>query len=306
MSVFPLDLNAMYFFTQVVEHKGFTAAGKALGIPTSRLSRQVAQLERQLNLRLLQRTSRRLQLTDVGHEVYQHCVAMMQQAHQAQQVALRTLAEPNGTVRFSVSPLLADEVIASILPTFMARFPRVNVETHVTARRVDLLEEGLDFTLRGLGIANEAAGLIQRRLGTAKWLLAASPVWLARHGAPATPQQLSDMPCLLYPPQQGAPGWRLYGPENAVINVPFSPRLSSDNLQVILHAALDGQGICGIPYYACRQALARGDLQEVLSGWHPQNGELVLLYPSRRGVPPAVKALIEFFCREIPPLLDDR
>ncbi|PYA48644.1 LysR family transcriptional regulator, partial [Serratia marcescens] len=118
--------------------------------------------------------------------------------------------------------------------------------------------------------------------------------------------QLSDMPCLLYPPQQGAPGWRLYGPENAVINVPFSPRLSSDNLQVILHAALDGQGICGIPYYACRQALARGDLQEVLSGWHPQNGELVLLYPSRRGVPPAVKALIEFFCREIPPLLDDR
>ena len=120
---FPLDLNAMYFFTQVVEHKGFTAAGKALGIPTSRLSRQVAQLERQLNLRLLQRTSRRLQLTDVGHEVYQHCVAMMQQAHQAQQAALRTLAEPNGTVRFSVSPLLADEVIASILPTFMARFP---------------------------------------------------------------------------------------------------------------------------------------------------------------------------------------
>lgn len=97
MSVFPLDLNAMYFFTRVIEHKGFTAAGKALGIPTSRLSRQVAQLERQLNLRLLQRTSRRLQLTDVGHEVYQHCVAMMQQAHQAQQVALRTLAEPNGT-----------------------------------------------------------------------------------------------------------------------------------------------------------------------------------------------------------------
>ena len=83
----------------------------------------MAQLERQLNLRLLQRTSRRLQLTDVGHEVYQHCVAMMQQAHQAQQAALRTLAEPNGTVRFSVSPLLADEVIASILPTFMARFP---------------------------------------------------------------------------------------------------------------------------------------------------------------------------------------
>lgn len=266
MSVFPLDLNAMYFFTQVVEHKGFTAAGKALGIPTSRLSRQVAQLERQLNLRLLQRTSRRLQLTDVGHEVYQHCVAMMQQAHQAQQAALRTLAEPNGTVRFSVSPLLADEVIASILPTFMARFPRVNVETHVTARRVDLLEEGLDFTLRGLGIANEAAGLIQRRLGTAKWLLAASPVWLARHGAPATPQQLSDMPCLLYPPQQGAPGWRLYRPENAVINVPFSPRLSSDNLQVILHAALDGQGICGIPYYACRQALARGIYKRCSAG----------------------------------------
>ncbi|WP_254842503.1 LysR substrate-binding domain-containing protein, partial [Serratia marcescens] len=77
-------------------------------------------------------------------------------------------------------------------------------------------------------------------------------------------------------------------------------------LQVILRAALDGQGICGIPYYACRQALARGDLQEVLRGWHPQNGELVLLYPSRRGVPPAVKALIDFFYQEIPPLLNDR
>lgn len=306
MTVFPLDLNAMYFFTQVVEHKGFTAAGKALGIPTSRLSRQVAQLERQLKLRLLQRTSRRIQLTDVGNEVYQHCVAMMQQAHQAQQTALRTLAEPNGTVRFSVSPLLADEVIASLLPAFMARFPKVNVETYVTTRRVDLLEEGLDFTIRGLGVASEAAGLIQRRLGTARWLLAASPAWLARYGSPSTPQQLSGMPCLLYPPPQGAPGWRLYGPENAVVNVPFSPRLSSDNLQVILRAALDGLGICGIPYYACRPAIARGDLQEVLSGWHPQNGELVLLYPSRRGVPPAVKALIEFFCQQIPPLLNGR
>lgn len=181
----------------------------------------------------------------------------------------------------------------------------MNVETHVTARRVDLLEEGLDFTLRGLGIANEAAGLIQRRLGTAKWLLAASPVWLARHDAPATPQQLSDMPCLLYPPQQGAPGWRLYGPENAVINVPFSPRLSSDNLQVILHAALDGQGICGIPYYACRRALAQGIYKRCSAGGIHKMASWCC-FTHHGVVPPAVKALIEFFCREIPPLLDDR
>lgn len=300
MPAFPLDLNAMYFFTKVVEYNGFSAAGRALGVPKSRLSRQIEHLEQQLGLRLLQRSSRRIAVTDVGSEFYRHSVAMMQQADAAHQAALRAKTEPRGTVRFGVAPLLADKIIARLLPHFMSEYPQVNVEVHVTPHQVNMLEEGLDFVIRGPGETPGPGDLIQRRLGTVRWLLVASPLFIARYGSPATVNHLRDYPCLLYPLSHETSGWSLYGPENQVTHVPLLPRLASDNLQIIFQAALKGEGICGLPLYACREAIAAGELQTILSGWHPHNGELVMLYPSRHGVPHAVKALMNFLCQKVP------
>ncbi|MFC5475802.1 LysR substrate-binding domain-containing protein [Paraherbaspirillum soli] len=303
MSKFPLDLNALYYFAQVVERKGFTAAGAALGVPKSRLSRYVAELEAQLGVRLLQRTSRRLALTEIGAELYQHCVAMMVQAEAVQQAAQRTLAEPNGTVRCSVPVAIADVVLAKVLPEFMKRYPKVGVLVQASNRRIDLLEEGIDVVVRGAGREPETEGLIQSTLCTARWALLASPHYLAQHGDPADIDGLSQADCLLYQPLADGATWQLYGADDELREVPVRSRLRSDNLHVLREAALAGLGIAGLPLYACAQELQTGALRIVLPGWRPRAGRLSILFPSRRGMVPAVRVFIDFLKEALPPLL---
>ncbi|PUA19027.1 hypothetical protein C7W93_03730 [Glaciimonas sp. PCH181] len=173
-----IDLNDLYFFVHIVDRNGFTAAADALGVPKSKLSRRISELENLLGVRLLHRSSRRIAVTDVGAEFYQHCVAMLMQAHAAEDVVQRTLAEPLGIIRVSAPPAMTDLILSDILPRFMEKFPKVQVIIHATNRNVDLIEERIDVALRINSQDLENSSLVQANLCPTQWTLLASPYFV--------------------------------------------------------------------------------------------------------------------------------
>jgi DNA-binding transcriptional LysR family regulator len=299
-----LDLNSLRLFVEVVERASFTAAGKALGIPKSRLSRRIAQLEEQLATRLLQRTSRRVSLTDVGRAFYAHCQAMMAEADAAHQTVLHRLAEPSGVVRASMPVAVAELVLAQVLPAFLTRHAKVSVTLQATDRRVDLLEEGMDVVIRGEGALPEPGSLVRSPLCSTPWSLVASPAYLEARPRLRRVEDLSRCEALLYQPGLDADAvWRLHGPDSAVQTVAAPTRLRSDNLPLLKQAALADLGIAGLPLYSCHSELSDGRLMRILPEWRPRCGRLSILFPERRGMAPAVRAFIDFLKAELPPLL---
>ncbi|MFD2273674.1 LysR family transcriptional regulator [Undibacterium arcticum] len=170
-----LDLNDLYFYVQVVDRNGFTAAAQALGVPKSRLSRRIAELEKSLGVRLLHRTSRRIAVTDIGAEFYRHCAAMITEAHAAEDAVHRTLAEPVGTINISAPGAMGELVLGELLPRFMTTYPKVRVVTQITNRRVDLVDERIDVALRITAEELESSSLVQSNLCSVPWVLLASP-----------------------------------------------------------------------------------------------------------------------------------
>ena len=161
------DLNDMLYFAEVVERGGFAAAGRALGIPKSRLSRRVSDLEAHLGVRLLQRTTRKLSLTEVGEAYLRHCQAIRESAQAAADAVAQVQTEPRGTVRVSCPVTLAQTVLAELMPAFLAQHPLVRVEMQVTNRAVNVVEEGIDVALRVRPSLEDSASMVVKRLDQA-------------------------------------------------------------------------------------------------------------------------------------------
>ena len=185
------DLNDLYYFAMVVEHGGFAAAERALGIPKSRLSRRISQLEGEMGVRLLQRSTRRFAVTDVGMSVYRHAQTMLAEAQAAREVVDRLSAEPRGLVRVSVPVSLAQQQLPRLLPRFLEQYPQVRLQLHVGNRRVDLINEGFDVALRVRSRLDDDGSLVMRSFGQVRELLVASPGYLDRAGRPADPADLA-------------------------------------------------------------------------------------------------------------------
>ncbi|WP_152223233.1 LysR substrate-binding domain-containing protein [Pseudomonas sp. SCB32] len=293
MDPLPFDLNHLRGFVLVVEHHGFTAAANALGVPKSRISRYVAELEAALGTRLLQRNSRKLALTEAGSEFYGYSVAMLGQARAAHVAMQHRSGAVAGTVRLSVSVAVADLLLTHVLPPFLAAFPQVNVALQATNRMADLIDEGLDLAVRGMKAAPESSDLIQSRICTVRWGLVASPDYLAKIPIHAV-ADLAAADALLYRPLDGSePGWTLYASDDSETIQRTRVRLQGDSLAVLKSAALAGCGIGELPLYACRDELADGSLLHLLPGYRPRFGRLVLLFPSRRGMTPAARMLAD-------------
>src|ERR1051325_4871915 len=190
------DLNDLYFFASVVEHGGFSAAGRALGIPKSRLSKRIAQLEDRLGVRLLQRTTRRFVVTEVGERFYSHCRAVLEEARAAQDAVDELRTEPRGVVRVSCPNSLAQTIVAHVLPDFLAQYPKVQVRLQATNRRVDLIGEGVDVAIRVRSKLDTDATLVMRTFGQSRVLIVASPKLLEQSGRPKLPADLSAIPTL--------------------------------------------------------------------------------------------------------------
>jgi DNA-binding transcriptional LysR family regulator len=304
MDPLALDLNDLYLFAQVIECRGFTAAGDLLGIPKSRISRRISQLESNLGVRLLQRTSRHLSPTDAGQALFLHCRAMITEAHAGTEAVRHRMSEPSGQVRVSLPIAITDIVLAELLPRFILKYPKVQLRVQVTNRQVDLIEEKIDIAVRGVTADLKSSSNVQVKLCTASWRLVASPAYLAKVGHIECVDRLPALDMLLYASiNEATHVLRLIGPDGKTISTPVRARLQSDTALVLKQAALAGTGIACLPLYACAKELQSGALQVVLPQWRPKEGLLIALFPTRRGLAPAVRALVDFLKAELPLLV---
>lgn len=294
------DLNDLYFFAAVVESGGFSAAGRALGLPKSRLSKRVARLEERLGVRLLQRTTRQFVVTETGERFYAHCRAMIEEARAAQDAIDTLRSEPHGTVRISCPVALARNTVGPILPDFLAQYPKVRVRLLASDRRVDLIGEGFDIAVRVRAKLDTDATLIVREFGCSNMVLVASPDFLRAHGHPDTPAALTSLSTLSLYEHDGVHAWSLVDEEDQRQDVEIQPHLVSGEFAVLLEAACQGVGVALLPESTCTATLADGRLERVLPTWKGPLGRMHFVYPSRRGLLPGVRAMVDFLAERLP------
>ena len=287
------DLNDFQFFAAVVEHRSFSAAARELGIPKSRVSRRVALLEERLGVRLIERSTRSLNVTEVGQQVYDHARAAIEQADAVEDVALRMRAEPRGLVRISC-PLGLKELISRGLPAFLASNPLLRVQIIITNRRVDLIQEGIDIAVRVRERLDTDADLQLKRIGSSKRIVVAAPQLLGKIGQPAAPSDLARFP-ILHQQEQAEPSvWALTNDAGEQKTIDLKPRLATGDFGILIDAAREGLGVALLPRANCAGELMSGELVRVLLDWSAAEGILHLVFTSRRGMLPGVRAAIDF------------
>lgn len=293
------DLNDMYYFAQVVEHGGFAPAGRALHIPKSKLSRRVALLEEQLGVRLLQRSPRHFSVTDLGEEFYRHCRAMLVEADAAHEAVELRRAEPQGLVRVTCPVALVQARVGAILAGFMTACPKVGVMLESTNRRVDVIGEGVDLAIRIRSPPLEDSNLVMRAFSRSDWKLVASPALVEASGRPVVPADLRDLPTLDMDPASGTHVWELDGPSRAHAAIHTTPRLVTDDMMALRTAAEHGVGITLLPNMIVDDALQTGALVALLPEWSPRADIVHGVFPTRRGLLPAVRALIDYLAERL-------
>jgi DNA-binding transcriptional LysR family regulator len=294
------DLNDLNFFAAVVANGGFSAASRALGLPKSRLSRRVAALEAHLGVRLVERSTRRFNVTEVGQDVYQHARAAMAEAEAIEDVAARLKAEPQGLVRVGC-PQGADRILAAAMPGFLRRHPKLRVQVLVSNRRVDLIEEAVDVAIRVREKLDTDADLQAKLIGRARSMLVASPAFLDARGRPGQPADIGAYPTLSQTERPGPDRWTLVDAGGAEAVVVHEPRLSASEFAILRQAAIEATGIAFLPEYSCRDPLIDGRLERVLPTWGGSEGLLHLVFTSRRGLLPGVRAVIDFLAEVLDP-----
>ncbi len=288
------DLNDMVFFAEVAERGGFAAAGRALGIPKSRLSRRVAELEARLGVQLLQRSTRQLSLTPAGELYLRHSIAMRDAAEAAAEAMAQIQTEPRGMVRISCPVTLAQSGFGVLISQFMLRYPAVQVDMRILNRPVDLIEEGVDLALRVRPVIEDSTTLVAKQLAVSRGVLVASPEQLHRQGPVKTVDDLERLDTVAMSAADGRASWCLDGPGGVVRTIQHRPRYVADDLLTLKFAVVEGVGASVLPDYMCRQELDAGSLVEVLPGWGPPQGILHAVFPARRALVPAIRRLIDF------------
>ena len=297
-----LDLNDFFYFVQVVDRGGFSAASRKLGVPKSTLSHRIQELETNLGVRLLNRTSRHFRMTEAGSEFYRHAVSMLQQAEQAETAIRQRLAEPVGTVRFTAAVATAQFAMREMVADFLIRYPKVNVVGHATDQAIDIVGENFDVAIRAHSLPLPDSTLVQRPLAPAPWFLFAGSAYLDAHGSPQAPQDLAKHPALFMMRTGVAPSWRLRHSKDATdeVVVHLAPRLLSDDMVGLKQAAIAGVGIVALPAYVCRDEVRSGALRRVLPAWLAGDSVLTALIPYRQGLLPCVRAFIAHLAAEFP------
>lgn len=292
------DLNDLRFFAEVVEAGGFAAAARRLGMPRSRLSRRIGLLEERLGVRLVQRSTRRFAVTEIGREYHRHCVAMLVEAEAAQDAIDRIRAQPQGLVRVSCPSSVIYFQLGEMIARFMAECPKVEVLLESTNRRVDVIREGFDLAIRVRFPPIEDSDLVVRRLAESPQRLVASPALLQGFTRPLVPADLAAMPSLAWDPAKQDHEWRLEGPEGAVAAIRHKPRLVTEDMVALRLAALRGVGVCQFPGFVVQDDLRAGRLIDLLPDWAPRAGVIHAVFPSRRGLLPSIRALLDFLAAQ--------
>ena len=286
------DLDACRVFARVAEERSFSRAARALGLSLPGVSKQVARLESQLDARLLNRTTRRLSLTEAGATFHAHCLRLLDEARAAQEAVSHLHQAPRGQLRVSAPVSFAASRLAPLLPEFLARYPEVSVELDASDRPVDLAEEGYDLAIRLTARPPEA--LAARTLHRIRPVVCAAPAYLERHGVPERPQDLEQHNCLVYPRFEGAGVWR-FEHRGTAIAMPVRGNLCSNSTEALRQAARQGLGIVRLRDYTVSQDLRDGTLRELLADFAPpERAELYALYLPNRRLAPKARAFIDY------------
>ncbi len=300
------DLNELFFFAKVVEHGGFAPAGRALGIPKSKLSRRVALLEERLGVQLIMRSTRSFAVTEIGKRYYAHCRAMLTEAEAAEESVAVVHSEPCGLVRMSCPVALLSSRVGPMMAAFMTQFPRVQLQLEETNRRVDVVAEGVDLAIRVRPPPLEDSDLVMRALAESGQCLLASPGLIEQCGAkPQGPTDLSSWPTMDLGAPKETHRWILNGPNGAKAEVRHQPRYVTGSLLALRDAAVAGVGVVQLPRMLVDAERRNGALVEVLPGWEPRREIIHAVYASRRGQLPAVRALIDYLVDEFEKLGGD-
>lgn len=298
----PLDsLPDMAVFARVVDAGSFSAAARELGITPSAASRQVARLESVLRVRLLERTTRKLRLTEAGTAAYSRCQAMVSAAREVLALSDAHTATARGLVRVSMAKAIGRQVIHPLMPAFLAKYPEVDVQLVITDRQVDLLQEPIDLAIRATD--TPPPGLAGRPLMPVHHIVCATPQYLATHGTPGHPDELAKHSCLYLGETEDDRYWRFRrsdaadpGRKGEEVRVKVSGRYAANHSEVRLEGALNHLGLASLPEFSARAALARGELVTVLNDWQHLThyaGMAWLLYPSNRFLPAKVRVWID-------------
>jgi DNA-binding transcriptional LysR family regulator len=296
-----LDLNDFFYFVQIVDRGGFTAAGRTLRIPKSTLSHRIQQLETNLGVRLLNRTSRRFAMTDAGEEFYRHAVVMLRESELAETAIRHRLTEPTGIVRCTAAVATMQFAMRDIVADFLVRYPKVNVVAHATDQNVDIVGGNYDVAIRAHSDPLPDSALVQRSLTPAPWFLFAGSAYLDANETPQTPQDLRGHPSLFMMRTGLAPVWRLRHSRKArEVVMPLAPRLLSDDMIGLKQAAIVGLGIVALPGYVCRDEVRSGALRRVLPTWLAGDSTITALIPYRQGRLPSVRVFLDHLAAEFP------
>ena len=287
---------SMKLYVLVVDSGSFAAAADKLGISRAMASKQIQQLEQHLGTRLLNRTTRRLSLTETGRQFHQRSTQIMSDVDEAEQIAGQMTHRPQGMLKVTIPLSYGQHRLATIIGDYTQAYPQVQLDISVSDRKVDLIEDGLDLAIR-IG-ALPQSDLIARKIGGVRSLVCAAPAYLARHGAPHMPADLARHACLGYTLTGTGADWRFDGPDGPII-VPVSGPIRADNGDILRLAALKGAGILFQPHFIVADDIAAGRLVRVLADWQSAELGVYALYPSRKHLSAKVRTFIDFLAKEL-------
>jgi len=288
------DLNDMAAFAKVVQAGGFTAAANTLGLPKSNISRRISRLESTLGVRLLERTTRRLHLTDVGEIYFQHCQRILEEANFAEHSVNQMMETPRGLLRVSASASIGQQLLTPLLAEFLRQHPDIQLQLNLSNRHIDLIEESVDIALQRS--PRNDPRLVCRALGISGMHLFASTAYIRQKGTPTQPQQLADHEMLVMDEHNSTSALQLNGPSGTA-SIAIRPRAVINDFNTIHQLVCDGGGIAVLPEFSCQRDVSQRRLVQVLPEWSADEVTFYVCYPTMRGATPKVTAFVEFITR---------
>jgi DNA-binding transcriptional LysR family regulator len=286
------DLNDIFVFVAVLKHKGFSAAARALKLPKSSISRRVSRLEARLGVRLLERSTRKLRPTEAGATYYECCKLVLADLDEAERHLVRLRSAPMGRIRVSCPIGISQQVLSRLIPDFMAQYPSIQLDVIATNRRIDLIEDQIDVAIRArLNLEDE--GMTMRRLGVSRWIFVASPQFITRRSIKTDPIDIEKLE-FLSAHEEATQRRTLLGPDGVTKTVTFSPILRTSDFNTVVAAASAGLGMTFLPQEVVGYAIRDGRLRRIFPAWSSEDVTTYLVFTSRRGMSPAVRAFIDF------------
>ena len=295
------DLDDFYCFAQVVEHGGFSAAERATDIPKSKLSRRVYNLEERLGVRLIQRSSRHFAVTDIGMNIYRHAQVMMNAAQAAHDLVDHLSTQPRGVIKISLPVSIAQNEMTKILPNFLKMYPEIKVQMMVTNRRVDIINEGFDLALRVRDNLDDDPNLVIRKLEAIEQHLFASQAYLNQYGDVKQPEDLTQHRILSMADEHLDQHIVVPDDQSQQKKIRVNPIIMGSDLTMLAQLVSQDCGIALLPDSIVQDYLKSGELVRVLPEWKAPHGILHAVYPSRRGLLPAVRVFIDYLVASFNP-----